>query len=136
LARASELASQVGAFLEARSHLQSAIVLAPESERGRLYEALGDNVHQVLRGTGTAAYREALARWRADPAGDALSGARLLRKLLVTYLRWGAIQTDGTQWRELDEMQAEARRLAEAANDEEEVWRVRLGDLLWLVLRG
>jgi len=135
LARASELASQVGAFLEARSHLQSAIALAPESERGRLYEALGDNVHQVLRGTGTAAYREALARWRADPAGDALSGARLLRKLLVTYLRWGAMQTDGTEWRELEEMQAEARRLAEAANDEEELWRVRLVDLLWLFWR-
>jgi hypothetical protein len=135
LARAGELASQVGAFLEARSHLQSAIALAPESERGRLYEALGDNVHQVLRGTGTAAYREALARWRAEPAGDALSGARLLRKLLVTYLRWGATQTDGTEWRELEDMQAEARRLAEAANDEEELWRVRLVDLLWLFWR-
>jgi class 3 adenylate cyclase len=136
LARASELASQVGAFLEARSHLQSAIALAPESERGRLYEALGDNVHQVLRGTGTAAYREALARWRAEPAGDALRGARLLRKLLVAYLRWGAMQTDGTQWRELEEMQAEARRLAEAASDEEELWRVRLVDLLWLFWRN
>jgi hypothetical protein len=136
LARASELASQVGAFLEARSHLQSAIALAPESERRRLYEALGDNVHQVLRETGTAAYREALARWRAEPAGDALSGARLLRKLLVAYLRWGAMQTDGTEWRELEEMQVEARRLADAANDEEELWRVRLADLLWLFWRN
>jgi class 3 adenylate cyclase len=136
LARASELASQVGAFLEARSHLQSAIALAPESERRRLYEALGDNVHQVLRETGTAAYREALARWRAEPAGDALSGARLLRKLLVAYLRWGAMQTDGTEWRELEEMQVEARQLADAANDEEELWRVRLADLLWLFWRN
>lgn len=135
LARAGELASQLGAFLEARSHLQSAIALAPESARGRLYEALGDNVHQVLRGTGAAAYREALARWRAEPAGDALTGARLLRKLLVTYLRWGAMRTDGTEWRELEEMQAEARRLAEAAGDEEELWRVRLVDLLWLYWR-
>jgi len=32
-------------------------------------------------------------------------------------------------------MQAEARRLAEAATDEEELWRVRLVDLLWLFWR-
>ncbi|HEX6798675.1 MAG TPA: adenylate/guanylate cyclase domain-containing protein [Ktedonobacterales bacterium] len=137
LVRAGELASQSGAFLEARDYLQSAIALAPENERGRLYEALGDNVHQVLRDTGAAAYREALARWRADPAAtdDSLTGARRLRKLLIAYLRWGATRTDVTDWRELEEMQTEARRLAEAAGDEEEVWRVRLMDLLWLYWR-
>ena len=135
LTRAGELASQSGAFLEARSHLQSAITLAPESERVRLYEVLGDNVHQVLRGTGAAAYREALARWRAEPAGDTLTGARLLRKLMIAYLRWGATQTEGAEWRELEEMQVEVRHLAEAAGDEEELWRVRLVDLLWLFWR-
>jgi class 3 adenylate cyclase len=135
LARAGELASQSGAFLEARDHLQSAIALAPESERGGLHEALGDNVHQVLRETGAAAYREALARWRADPAGDPLTGARLLRKLLIAYLRWGAMRSDRTEWLELEEMQTEARRLAERAGDEEEMWRVRLVDLAWLFWR-
>ena len=158
LVRAGEMASQTGAFLEARDYLQSAIALAPESDRGRLYEALGDSVHQVLRETGASAYREALARWRADlpaptamdeqsavppsrtegghqPAGDPLTGARLLRKLLIAYLRWGAMPTDVTEWRELEEMQAEARRLAEAAGNEQEVWRVRVMDLLWLYWR-
>jgi hypothetical protein len=135
LMRAGELASHSGAFLEARDHLQSAISLAPESERGRLFEALGDNVHQVLSETGAAAYREALTRWRADPAGDALSGARLLRKLLIAYLRWSALRTDAVEWLELKAMQAEARELAEAAGDEEELWRIRLVDLLWLFWR-
>jgi class 3 adenylate cyclase len=135
LVRAGELASQSGAFIEARSHVQSAIAIAPESERGRLYEALGDNVHQVLRETGAAAYREALARWRADPADNPLTGARRLRKLLIAYLRWGALRTDVTEWRELEEMQTEAQRLAEAAGDEEELWRIRVVDLFWLYWR-
>jgi class 3 adenylate cyclase len=133
--RAGELASQSGAFLEARNHLQSVIALAPESERGRLYEALGDYVHQVLRETGAAAYREALARWRADPAGDPLTGARLMRKLLIAYLRWNAIRPEALDWSELDAMQAEARRLAEAAGDAEEIWRNCLVDLFWLFWR-
>jgi class 3 adenylate cyclase len=135
LVRAGELASHSGAFLEARDHLQSAISLAPEREHGRLYEALGDNVHQVLRETGAAAYREALARWRAEPEGDALTGARLLRKLLIAYLRWGSIGADETGWRELEAMQAEAQRLAEVAGDEEEQWRIRVVDLFWLYWR-
>jgi hypothetical protein len=137
LVRAGELASLSGAFLEGRDYLQSAISLAPESERGGLYEALGDNVHQVLRETGAAAYREALARWRASPAaaGDPLTGARLLRKLLIAYLRWGAKPTDMVEWRELEEMQAEAQRLAETAGNEEEVWRIRVVDLFWLYWR-
>jgi hypothetical protein len=54
---------------------------------------------------------------------------------LIAYLRWGALRTDGTQWRELEEMQAEAQRLAEAAGDEEEVWRIRVVDLFWLYWR-
>jgi hypothetical protein len=102
LARASELASQVGAFLEARSHLQSAIALAPESERGRLYEALGDNVHQVLRGTGAAAYREALARWRAEPAGDALRGTATTQAL-GRLPALGRNANGWDEWRELEE---------------------------------
>ena len=64
-----------------------------------------------------------------------LTGARLLRKLLIAYLRWGALRTDATEWRELEEMQAEARRLAEAAGDEEELWRVRMVDLWRLFWR-
>jgi class 3 adenylate cyclase len=135
LVRAGELASQSGAFLEARDHLQSAIALASETERGSLYEALGDSVHQVLRETGAAAYREALARWRAEPAGDPLTGARLLRKLLIAYLRWSAIRPEALDWPELEAMQAEARRLAEAAGDEEELWRIRVVDLFWLFWR-
>jgi hypothetical protein len=99
-------------------------------------EALGDNVHQVLRETGAAAYREALARWRANAAADdPLTGARLLRKLLIAYLRWGAKPTDMMEWHELEEMQAEAQRLAETAGNEEEVWRIRVVDLFWLYWR-
>jgi class 3 adenylate cyclase len=135
LVRAGELANQSGAFLEARDHLQSAIALALESERGGLYESLGDNVHQVLRETGAAAYREALVRWRAERAGDPLTGARLLRKLLIAYLRWNAMRPEALDWPELEAMQAEARRLAEAAGDEEEVWRIRMVDLFWLFWR-
>ena len=53
---------------------------------------------------------------------------------MIAYLRWGVMRTDGTQWRELEEMQAEAQRLAEAAG-EGEVWRIRVVDLFWLYWR-
>jgi hypothetical protein len=89
----------------------------------------------VLRETGAAAYREALTHWRAEPAGDPLTGARLLRKLLIAYLRWGALRTDATEWSELEVMEAEARRLAETAGNEEEVWRIRVANLFGLFWR-
>ena len=54
---------------------------------------------------------------------------------MIAYLHWGVMRTNGTQWRELEEMQAEAQRLAEAAGDEEEMWRIRVVDLFWLYWR-
>jgi class 3 adenylate cyclase len=133
LKRAGKLESYAGAYAEARNHLQSAIVLAPEEAHAGLYELLGDYVHQAFRDTALDAYRRALERWRASGASDHLVGARLLRKLLLVYLRWGAGKPDEA---ELVTLRAEARQLAEAAGDEDELWRVRVADLFWLGWRG
>lgn len=125
LARAGVLASRSGAFVEARNYLQSAIDIAPESERGRLYEELGDCL--VHGDTVADAYRKALQHWRDGGAEDALVGVRLLRKLLMVYIRW--IVTTRPSREELDRLQAEAERLAEQAGDEDECYRVRLINL-------
>ncbi|GAC1357937.1 MAG: hypothetical protein NVS4B11_31970 [Ktedonobacteraceae bacterium] len=64
-------------------------------------------------------------------------GARLLRKLLVAYTRWNSwdVQALPTQ-EELNGLLAEARRLAEAADDEDERWQVRLAGIRLLVWDG
>jgi class 3 adenylate cyclase len=137
LARAGELAGRSGAFVEARSHLQSAIALAPEADQAHLLELLGDCVYPLFGETAVAAYRQALDRWRATGGQDALVGARLLRKLLIACVRWGARRPgDKDLVRELAQLRAEARRLAEAAGDEDELWRVRVADLFWPDWRG
>ena len=125
LERAGLLASRSGALAEARAYLQSAIDLAPEEEHLRLYERLGD---ALLQGdTAVDAYRKAVGYWRRTGGQDPLVGARLLRKLLMTYTRWNPwdVQARPTQ-EELVELLAEAQRLAEAADNDDERWRVRL----------
>jgi tetratricopeptide (TPR) repeat protein len=77
LKRAGELASRAGAFVEARSHLQSALEIAPESELGQFYELLGD--YTGWSDTAIDSYKKVLERWRNETPRDPLVGARLLR---------------------------------------------------------
>ncbi len=133
LKRAGKLASYAGAFVEARNHLQGAIAIAPEPDHAGLFELLGDYVQQVFRDTAVDAYRRALDRWRATEAGDPLVGARLMRKLLMVHIRWGAGKPTE---QELVELWTEARRLAEAAGDENERWRAHVTELFWLGRRS
>jgi class 3 adenylate cyclase/tetratricopeptide (TPR) repeat protein len=134
LDRAGLLASRSGALVEARSYLQSAIELAAEEEHLRLYEHLGD---AILQGEiAVDAYRKALDYWRRTLEHDPLVGARLLRKLLVANTRWNPwdVQARPTQ-AELDGLLAEAQRLADAVEDEDERWRVRLAGIRLLAWR-
>jgi hypothetical protein len=135
LERAAMLASRSGSLAEARTYLQRALELAAEEEHLRLYELLGD---AVLQGdTAVDAYRKAVGYWRTTEGQDPLVGARLLRKLLISYTRWNPwdVQARPTQ-EELVGLLVEARRLAEAAGDEDECWRVRLAGIRLLIWRG
>jgi class 3 adenylate cyclase/tetratricopeptide (TPR) repeat protein len=125
LTRAGQLASRSGAFAEARTYLQSAIDLAPHEEHLQLYEQLGDCV--VWGTTAVDAYRQALAHWRGTVEQEPLVGVRLLRKLLSASLRWNVNSPSGLE--ELAGLLAEARGLAEAADDEDERWRVQLAQI-------
>jgi class 3 adenylate cyclase len=129
LERAGELASRAGAFAEARSHLQSAIKIAPGAERPRLFEKLGDCL--AISDVSLAAYREALQHWRAEAAPDPLAGARLLRKLLGVIMRWQGSLSERPSIEEVAALRTEARRLAESAGDEYEFWRLRTVELFW-----
>jgi class 3 adenylate cyclase len=131
LERAGEFAGHAGALAEARAYLQSAIDLAPEEERLRLYERLGD----ALIGwsdTVADAYRKALAQWHTTARRDPLIKVRLVHKLLVTYWRWFLTESS---WRvhqeELGGLLAEAHELAEAMGDEDAHWQVRLAGVCW-----
>jgi hypothetical protein len=126
LRRAGELASRAGAFAEARNQLQSAIALATGAEQAALYELLGDAVHQIFSETAHDAYSRALDWWRAEGQGDPLTGARRMRKLIIAGTRWGSWRWTPADLRVLCN---EALRLAEAAGDEDELWRVRVADL-------
>jgi class 3 adenylate cyclase len=129
LERAGELASRAGAFAEAHSHLQSAIEIAPEAEHPRLYEKLGDCL--TVGDACLAAYRKALEYWRSDATSGPLAGARLLRKLLGILLRWQGSISERPSTAEMVALRTEARRLAEAAGDEYELWRLRTVELFW-----
>lgn len=130
LERAGDLASRLGATAEACQHLQSAIGIAPAEEHIRLYEKLGDCAPGGT--TGLTAYQKALDRWRKAGTGDPLTGARLLRKMLIFYTRWSPWTTSRPSHESLAEMGAEARRLAQEAGDEDEVWRVKVGHVFLL----
>jgi tetratricopeptide (TPR) repeat protein len=134
LERAGELASSAGAYAEARDHVLSAIDIAQPEERSRLYEKLGDSVG--FGDGSTEAYRQALELWRATGELDPLGGARLMRKLLIIYMRWQGSVTNRQSELEIVDMRTEARRLAEAAGDEDELWRFKVADLYWPFWRG
>jgi class 3 adenylate cyclase/Cdc6-like AAA superfamily ATPase len=124
LERAGELASHVGLLAAAIDHLRAAITLAPAEEHGRLFERLGDCAF-----AGEAAmegYRRALALWREGSPSDPLTGARLLRKLLEVYWKFGGKFGAAESPEEVSALHAEALRLAEEAGDEDELWRVRI----------
>jgi len=133
LERAGELARRAGAFGEAGRHLEGAIDIAPADQHMQLHEKLGDCAFwgEAARD----AYQEALRRWRQEEEQKPLVGARLLRKLLILYLRFGVgMALPGND--EIVEMQAEALRLAERAGEEYELWRIRVADLFWLGWRS
>lgn len=130
LERAGELASRAGAFAEAESYLKDAISLAPQSEQLRLNEKLGDDLmwgDAVVQG-----YKAALERWRAEGEQNTLVGARLLRKLLVTYNKTG----NRPERDELDDLWHQAGELAEKAGDEAELWRYRVAAKGWLLQKS
>lgn len=124
LRRAGELAHRSGAFIEARSYLQSAIDIADVSQHIQLYEQLADcDLCWGLQAA--AAYRSALACWQDQRVPDPLTGARLTRKLLLCYRRGMA----GHGRQEFPTLLPEAQRLAEASGDEDELWHVRVAAL-------
>jgi hypothetical protein len=126
---AGEKASRAGAIAEAAKYFQYAIDLAPESALLQLYETFGDSMPWCTPQAN--AYRKAIEYWRKQEANDwqPLVGARLIRKLLITYTRGGAGQAIAKE--EANALRAEARRLAEVAGDEAESWRVRIIDTFW-----
>ncbi|HET8844869.1 MAG TPA: AAA family ATPase, partial [Ktedonobacteraceae bacterium] len=127
--RAGELASRVGATGEALTHFQNAIELAGEVEKVELYEKLGDNLTRDMHMKIREAYHEALALWRKLPAGQALPGARLIRKLLMTYLR---LPGNPLKQEEATILWQEGLDLAKLAGDEHEDWLIRIASLFMI----
>jgi class 3 adenylate cyclase len=141
LVRAGELAGHAGLLAAAIGHLRAAIALAPDEQHARLYEQLGDCA--LAGDAAIEGYRHALDFWRAQSGAevqefqsDPLTGARVLRKLLTVYWRWGVNFSAVVSPKELEALHAEALRLAEAADDEDELWRVRIAPLNAFVRQG
>jgi class 3 adenylate cyclase len=120
--RAGELASRAGASGEALIHFQSAIDLARDVEKVELYEKVGDSLTRQWRRKIHEVYQRALALWRTLPTSHPLTGARLIRKVLLQETRWegGTFSPE-----ERDELWQEGVCLAEQAGDEQERWRIR-----------
>ena len=134
LVRAGTFASRSGLLAPALDHMRAAIGLAPKAEHLRLYEQLGDC---AIYGDGAVeGYQRALELWREHGQGDPLSGARLLRKLLIVYWTFSSSSNWSPSEEELAALYAEALRLAEQAADEDEVWRVRIAPLNPLARQG
>lgn len=117
--RAGELAARAGAFNEAQTYFQNAIDLAGETEKVALYEKLGDSLERPWGVKIREAYQKALACWRALPDRQPLTGARLIRKLIIlnerTYFDEKIPQT------EAEALLREGLQLAEQAGDESEL---------------
>ena len=116
LERAAQVASNGGAFREAREQLGEAIRIAPAEEHLRLSELLGD----VLRfGDGAIdGYAEAFELWVAKPGGDPRVGARLVVKRLNVLGRWSGSLSRPVDGDEFDALAAVARRLLDSAPNE------------------
>ncbi|HEY7347002.1 MAG TPA: adenylate/guanylate cyclase domain-containing protein [Ktedonobacterales bacterium] len=125
--RAGELASRAGAFGEALAYFEHALQLAGDAEKITLYEQLGDSLAIPWKIKIHEAYQRALDLWRALPDRQPLAGARLIRKLLITKMRWHV--ADSLSKEEAEALWQEGIQLAELAGDEEELWRVRTAPL-------
>ncbi len=129
LRRAGEIASRAGAYAEAQDFLRSAIALAPENELLSLYEQFGDS--DLWTQSSIDSYWKAFERWRTIGATQPIVGARLLRKILITYTR-GSVAMPFEQQRFM-ELWQEVQHLALVAGDEGEQWRVQSIDFFYLI---
>jgi class 3 adenylate cyclase/predicted ATPase len=121
--RAGEMASRSGASGEAQTYFQRAIELAEGAEKVDLYEKLADSLDRQWKIKIREAYQDALALWRTLSDPQPLSGARLIRKLIVMNNRM--FFEDKIAKVEAEALWQEAMQLAELAKDESELWRVR-----------
>jgi transcriptional regulator with XRE-family HTH domain len=133
LEQAAAQAQGSGAFLEAHHHMQHALDLAPLQDQLRLNEQLGD--YATYGEVAVEGYQHALLQWRQTTAGasehpsELLTGARLLRKLVMCYQRTALVLPVPPSEEELATLAAEMLQLAEAAGDEDELWRARNASL-------
>jgi tetratricopeptide (TPR) repeat protein len=114
--------------------MRAAIGIAPEDEHLRLYEQLGDCA--IYGDAAVEAYQHALELWRESGQPDPLTGARLLRKLLIVHWYFASSSSWSPSQEEVAALQAEALSLAEQAADEDEAWRMRIAPLNPLVRQG
>ncbi|QBD81231.1 adenylate/guanylate cyclase domain-containing protein [Ktedonosporobacter rubrisoli] len=128
LKRAGRLASNAGAFAEAQNYLKGAVDIASAPAQIELLEFLGD-----CAGWGSVAvdaYAKALELWRQTgetTQADPLTGARLLRKLLIQLTRGGSSLEYSQE--ELLAISQKMKELAEVANDEDELWHSRVAKI-------
>ncbi|HZP96752.1 MAG TPA: adenylate/guanylate cyclase domain-containing protein [Candidatus Limnocylindria bacterium] len=115
LERAARVASAGAAYAEARQQIREAIRLAPEADRLRLEELLGDAMQ--FGDSAIGGYAEAFARWEAGGAADPAIGARLLVKRLGVAGRWAGSLTRPLLPDEFARLGARARELLDAAPD-------------------
>jgi class 3 adenylate cyclase len=125
--RAGELASRAGASGEAWTYFQHAIELAGDAEKVELYEKLGGSLTREQKARIREAYHHALTLWRTLPERQPLTGARLIRKLLMTNTR--LYFADPLSWEAMEALWQEGVQLAEEAGDEQELWRVRAASI-------
>ena len=125
LERAGARAGRSGAFTEAREYLDAAITIAPATKYAWLYEQLGDN--GGWGDNAMNAYQQALDYWRADVTHDTLTGARLIRKLLIIALRSKVANRPTPE--ETVTLRSEAEQLLAEAPDDDERWRLRVTDI-------
>lgn len=121
--QAGELASRTGASGEALAYFQRATLLAGDAEKVALYEKLGDSLERQWKVKIREAYQSALQIWRTLPERPPLIGARLIRKLIILNNR--QYFEDKMPKEEAEALWREGMRLAEAAGDERELWRMR-----------
>jgi tetratricopeptide (TPR) repeat protein len=131
LERAGARAGRSGAFTEAREYLGAAITITPTTQYAWLYEQLGDN--GGWGDNAMNAYQQALDHWRADSTHDALTGVRLIRKLLIIAYRSNVANRPTSD--EAVALRSEAERLLVEAHDDnddnndDERWHLRVADL-------
>lgn len=135
LERAADAAFHVGAFADVRSALRRAAVLASKSEQVRLYELLGDRMLGVKGDDAEQAYQSAVDLWRTWSPGELVTGARLLRKLLILYVRAPAGISAWPSEATRIHLIAEALHLAQEAGDEDELRRTRIAITFWRARR-